>query len=75
MRELPFTLPCLKFNFVLKVMLSTSLVFPQEFRIAVMDDSIMIFKASSRLTRERRPSFGNVCRITVHLFLDVEEDR
>ena len=54
MRELPFSLLYLKFNFVLIVMRSTSLVVPQEFRIAVMDDSIMIFKASRRLTRERR---------------------
>ena len=40
-----------------------------------MDESIMIFKASRRLTRERRSSQAMYASIRSDLFLDVEEDR
>ncbi|HEX3448269.1 MAG TPA: hypothetical protein VHS97_08430, partial [Isosphaeraceae bacterium] len=75
MRELAFSLPYLKFNFVLSIMLSTSLGFPQESMIALMDDSSMIFIAEICLTRERRGPQAKFARYPSIYILDVDEDR
>jgi hypothetical protein len=44
-----------------------------DFRIAVMDETSMIFKAISRLTREDGGFEARVCRLLIQQFLDAEE--
>jgi hypothetical protein len=45
------------------------------FRIAVINDLSMIFKATKRLSREQRGLQVRLSRLLIQLFLDAKEDR